>query len=179
MSNMLAQAPDNNQGPWAALEGYLRTLTDAGNELYIVSGPAGVGGTGTAGFATSIVGGRVEVPASTWKVVMILPAGENDLSRVTAATQTFAVNMPNTQGIRNNDWHIYKTTVRNIETLTNLNFFSNVPGAVQNSIENGIHDGNPVNDLPNPPGTGDQSVQAIGWKRRYQFSKSVAEELSL
>ena len=27
MSNMVAQAPDNNQGPWAELEGYLRTLT--------------------------------------------------------------------------------------------------------------------------------------------------------
>ena len=31
MSNMIAQAPDNNQGPWAALENYLRTLI-AGNE---------------------------------------------------------------------------------------------------------------------------------------------------
>ena len=45
MSNMVAQAPDNNQGPWAALESYLRTLLPA-NELYIVAGAAGIGGTG-------------------------------------------------------------------------------------------------------------------------------------
>src|SRR5207253_9676098 len=51
MSNMVAQAPANNQGPWADLEAYLRTLTDpanlaeGNNELYIVAGPAGVGGT--------------------------------------------------------------------------------------------------------------------------------------
>ena len=45
MSNMLAQAPDNNQGPWAALENYLRTLLPA-EELYIVAGGAGTGGIG-------------------------------------------------------------------------------------------------------------------------------------
>ena len=28
MSNMVAQAPDNNQGPWAAFENFLRTLVD-------------------------------------------------------------------------------------------------------------------------------------------------------
>jgi endonuclease G len=48
MSNMVAQSPDNNQGPWAALENFLRTLTPA-NELYIVAGPAGSGGTGSNG----------------------------------------------------------------------------------------------------------------------------------
>ena len=39
MTNMFPQAPDNNQGPWANLENYLRTLLPA-NEIYIVSGPA-------------------------------------------------------------------------------------------------------------------------------------------
>ena len=44
MSNMVAQAPDNNQGPWAEFEGYLRTLRRAGSdEIYIVAGRAGVG----------------------------------------------------------------------------------------------------------------------------------------
>ena len=50
MSNMVAQAPDNNQGPWAAFEGYLRTSADDGShEIYIVAGPAGAGGTGSNG----------------------------------------------------------------------------------------------------------------------------------
>ena len=30
MSNMIPQAPDNNQGPWANLENYLRTLKEIG-----------------------------------------------------------------------------------------------------------------------------------------------------
>ena len=45
MSNMVAQSPDNNQGPWADLENYLRSLL-ADDELYIVAGAAGVGGLG-------------------------------------------------------------------------------------------------------------------------------------
>jgi len=47
MTNMVAQAPGNNQGPWAALEGYLRTLADDGNDLFIVAGPHGEGGYGS------------------------------------------------------------------------------------------------------------------------------------
>src|SRR6185503_8414936 len=54
MSNMVAQAPDNNQGPWAQFEGYLRELAStpdlAGNtnEIYIVAGGWGTtGGTGS------------------------------------------------------------------------------------------------------------------------------------
>ena len=52
MSNMVAQAPDNNQGPWAALEGYLRTLLPA-DEIYIVAGGVGDGGTGSNGGVTT------------------------------------------------------------------------------------------------------------------------------
>ena len=152
MSNMVPQSPDNNQGPWAALEGYLRTLTDAGNELYIVSGPAGIGGTGSSGFFTPLAGGHVTVPASTWKVVLVLPKADgDDVARVTAATRTIAVLMPNVQGIRNNDWHIYLTTVDNIEALTGYDFFSNVSDAVENAIEAGT-------DGVNPPGAANESI---------------------
>ena len=128
---MVPQAPDNNQGPWANLEGYLRTLTDGGSEVFIVSGPLGMGGVGSNGNSTvnSIANGHITVPAYTWKVVMGLPAGVVDPSQVTAATRTFAINMPNVQGIRNNDWNSYKTSVRNVEDLTGYNFFSNVPAA--------------------------------------------------
>ncbi|HMC72593.1 MAG TPA: DNA/RNA non-specific endonuclease, partial [Mycobacteriales bacterium] len=109
MSNMVPQAPDNNQGPWANLENYLRSLTDAGNEIYIVSGPAGVGGTGSNGGVTrSLAGGHITVPAYTWKVALVLPEQDgDDIARVTASTRTIAVIMPNVQGIRtsnSSDW---------------------------------------------------------------------------
>jgi DNA/RNA endonuclease G (NUC1) len=135
MSNMLAQAPDNNQGPWADMENDLRALVGQGNELYIISGPAGTGGVGSNGARTTITNGNVTVPAQTWKVVMVLPVGTNDLSRVDNNTRTFAVIMPNVQGIRNDDWRKYLATVDQVESLTGYDFFSNVPTDVQNVIE--------------------------------------------
>ncbi len=152
MSNMVAQAPDNNQGPWAALENYLRSFEPA-NELYIISGPYGTGGSGSnGGTTTTLANGHVTVPASTWKVAMILPKlSGNDVSRVTAATHTIAVIMPNVQGIRNNDWHQYLTSVDAVEALTGYDFFSNVPPSIQAAIEAGV-------DGANPPGTANQST---------------------
>ncbi len=150
MSNMIPQSPDNNQGPWADLENYLRTLLPA-NELYIVAGGAGSGGTGSNGFTTTINGGKIAVPAQTWKVVLMLPkASGDDVARVTAGTRTLAVVMPNVQGIRNNDWSTYITTVDAVEALTGYDFFANVSDAVENAIEAGTNG-------TNPPGVDNQS----------------------
>ncbi|HJT66926.1 MAG TPA: DNA/RNA non-specific endonuclease [Pyrinomonadaceae bacterium] len=149
MSNMVPQAPNNNQGPWADFENFLRTLL-ATNEVYVVAGPAGVGGSGDNGPANTIAGGHVTVPAYTWKVALVLPVGDNDVSRVSAATRTIAVIMPNQNSI-NSDWHTYLTTVDAVEALTGYDFFANVPDAVENSIEAGV-------DGANPPGTENQSV---------------------
>ncbi|HEX6085767.1 MAG TPA: DNA/RNA non-specific endonuclease [Thermoanaerobaculia bacterium] len=149
MTNMLPQSPDNNQGPWANQENYLRSLLPA-NELYIVAGGSGTGGTGSNGFAGTIAGGRVTVPAATWKVVLVIPKGSDDVNRVTAAARTIAVVMPNVQGIRNDDWQNYVTTVDAVEALTGYDFFENVADAVENAIEagkNGV----------NPPGLDHQS----------------------
>jgi DNA/RNA endonuclease G (NUC1)/predicted extracellular nuclease len=152
MTNIIPQAPDNNQGPWASLEAFLRTQTDAGNEIYIVSGPAGVGGTGSNGSATTIANGHVTVPAQTWKVALIIPGQSgNDISRVTCSSRALAVIMPNVQGIRNTPWQNFITTVDAVENLTGYNLFSNLPPAVQACIEAGT-------DGTNPPGTADQSA---------------------
>ena len=61
MTNMIAQGPGNNQGPWAALENSLRTFLP-GSELYILSGGHGIGGIGANGTANTIAGGFVTVP---------------------------------------------------------------------------------------------------------------------
>jgi hypothetical protein len=153
MSNMVAQSPDNNQGPWAAFENYLRTLLPA-NEVYIVSGPYGVGGTGSnGGTTTTLAAGHVTVPASTWKVALVIPkASGDDISRVMCNSTTVAVSMPNMQGIRNDPWQNYLTTVDLIENQTTYNFFSNLPAGIQNCIESG------VNGTGNHPGTEGQSV---------------------
>ena len=139
MTNMVPQSPDNNQGPWAALEGYLRTLLP-GNEIYIVAGGAGTGGIGSNGPASTIGGGNVTVPAQTWKVALIMPKGSgDDIARVDCSTRTLAVIMPNIQGIRNNPWESYITTVDAVESLTGYDFFSNLPDAVENCVEAGTN----------------------------------------
>jgi endonuclease G len=137
MTNMMPQSPDNNQGPWEALESYCRTLVSQGNELYIIGGGSGSGGTGSNGGTTfTVASGHVGVPSQTWKVIIVLPAATgNDVARVTTSTRTIAVIMPNTQGIRTNDWKIYRVSVDQVETLTGYDFFSSVPTSTQSVIE--------------------------------------------
>jgi endonuclease G len=147
MSNIVPQAPNNNQGPWADFESFLRTLLTE-NEIYVVAGPAGVGGSGDNGLATTIADGHVTVPAHTWKVALVMPKGDNDVSRVSGATRTIAVIMPNHNSI-NSDWHAYLTTVNAVEDLTGFDFFANVPDIIENAIEAGV-------DGHNPPGTENQ-----------------------
>lgn len=126
MTNFIPQASDNNSGPWADLETYCRTQANSGKELYIISG--GSGHNGVIGPA------QVALPTETWKVIIILDQGTNDVSRVTTSTRTIAVRMPNQDGL-NLDWRSYRVSVDNIEALTGFDFFSNVPVSIQNVIE--------------------------------------------
>ncbi|MCU0470421.1 MAG: DNA/RNA non-specific endonuclease [Arcicella sp.] len=138
MTNMIPQAPDNNQGPWEGLESYLRGQLSNNQEIYIIAGSYGVGGTGSNGTANTIAGGKITVPSQTYKIAVILPNGTDDVNRVTTATRVIAILMPNIQGIRTNDWRIYRTSVDALETATGYNFLSNVPTAIQDVIESRV-----------------------------------------
>jgi endonuclease G, mitochondrial len=140
MTNMIPQTQANNGGPWESLETYERTLANAGNVLYIISGGYGAGGTGLNGYATTIAGGKVTVPAKTWKVIMVLPAGTNDVSRVTTSTRCIAVIMNNDEGPFNS-WGTYRVSVDYIESLTGYDFFSNVSATIQAAIESVVDNG--------------------------------------
>lgn len=126
MTNMIPQLPANNQGVWADLETYSRTLVSQGNELYIISG-----GQGLRYF---IANGHIAVPAQTWKVIIVLPVGSNDVSRVTTSTRTIAVVVPNSGSI-GSDWRAYRVSVDQVEAITGFDFFSNVNSGIQNVIE--------------------------------------------
>jgi endonuclease G len=134
MSNMMPQAPQNNQQTWGNLENYCRTLVRAGNELYIVCGSYGRGGTGSAGYQTTIASGRVTVPSNCWKVVVVLPAGNNDVSPISSITRVIAANTPNSNTI-NTAWGGYRTTVDAIEAASGLDILSALPLSVQNVVE--------------------------------------------
>lgn len=126
MTNMIPQLPANNQGVWANLENYSRSLVSQGNELYIISG-----GHGLQHF---IANGHVAVPAQTWKVIIVLPVGSNDVSRVTTSTRTIAVVILNSGSI-NSDWRTYRVSVDQVEAITGYDFFSNVSSGIQAVIE--------------------------------------------
>ncbi|GAB1540858.1 DNA/RNA non-specific endonuclease [Scytonema sp. NUACC21] len=135
MTNIVPQAPDNNQGPWADLEDYCRQLVGQGKELYIVSGSYGSGGTGSNGGATTISSSRVTVPDRVWKAIIVLDQPGSGVSGVTTSTRVIAVDMPNDQGIRSNDWRSYRVSVDTMESRTGYNLFSNVSDSTENIIE--------------------------------------------
>ncbi|MCK8519981.1 DNA/RNA non-specific endonuclease [Aquimarina sp. D1M17] len=137
MTNIAPQSPDNNRRTWVNFENYLRTLILEGNEIHIVAGVAGSGGTGSNGFASTIDGGNITVPDSFWKVALILPNGSNDINRVTTSTRVIAINVPNDQGV-SSDWTQFKTTVNTIESLTGYDLFENIPNTIEAVLESRI-----------------------------------------
>ncbi len=132
MTNMIPQAPNNNQGPWAALEIYCRELVKQGKELYIYCG-----GSGEQGFLDS---GRVQIPELTWKTILVLNAGEKNVKRVTSTTRTIAVVMPNNNSLINkhDDWKMFRVSVDSVESLTGYDFYSSVPKTIQTIIERSV-----------------------------------------
>ncbi|MGB7786140.1 MAG: DNA/RNA non-specific endonuclease [Salinimicrobium sp.] len=134
MTNMLPQAPNNNRIAWANLESYCRSRLSGGYEIYIISGGYGIGGDGSNGPADYIANGNVQVPSNTWKVIMIIPDGDDDVNRVTTSTQVIAVDMPNSQSV-SSDWTLYQTSVDQIEAATGYDFFDLVPDNIEDVIE--------------------------------------------
>jgi endonuclease G, mitochondrial len=127
MTNFLPQIGENNEGPWADLENYCRTLASQGNEMYIIAGGAGNAGT--------IANGHVQVPTVTWKVVLVLPNGSDDVHRVTRSTRAFGVIMSNVSISQSAPWRNFRTTVDAVEYLTGYDFFSAIPKNTQELIE--------------------------------------------
>jgi endonuclease G len=135
MTNILPQTQDNNGGPWWQLENLSKELAQQGKELYIIAGGNGKGGTGTQGFATEIGKNKVTVPATLWKVAVVLDRPGLGNQGVTEKTRVIAVNMPNITGIQNKSYKEYLTTVDELEKLTGYDFLSDVSEEIQNVIE--------------------------------------------
>ena len=126
MTNMTPQTGDLNRNVWASLENYSRELVRQGNELYIIAGVYGEKGK---------IKGKVTIPTNDWKVIVVLPNGIEDAAAANADARVIAVDMPNINGIKADDWRKYRTTMRNIEQKTGLNFLSNLPPNVQSVLK--------------------------------------------
>jgi len=129
-TNVVPQASDLNQGPWAMLENDLGDLVRFQNkEVFVISGVAGNKGTLKNE-------GKVVIPTSTWKVAVILAHGQHlaDIHTVDDL-QVIAVNMPNEAGVRNVPWQTYQTTVGAIEQLTGYDLLALLPDDIEHAVE--------------------------------------------
>jgi DNA/RNA endonuclease G (NUC1) len=141
MSNMVPQAPDNNQGVWNNFESYCRSLATNGTELLIISGPSLFNGSRVPTNAAAI-------PGDVWKIVVVVPAGAGTtLERINASTRVIAISIPNIAGIRSDPWQNYITSVAQIEADTGFHFFGNLPADVANSLRVAV-DGQSSSNLP-------------------------------
>ena len=146
MTNMVPQSPDNNRIVWVALEKYERELVLQGNEAYIFAGPYGKGGTGDKGYFEEILITQkdgtelsITVPSHTWKIILFMPEGEDDLNRVAEEAQVIAVCVPNEKGCgKNGSWEQYVCSVDYIEEITGFDFFELLPDEIEEKIESSV-----------------------------------------
>ena len=133
MTNIVPQAENNNRKGWRLLEEECRTLVKRGNELYIACGPNGRGGIGKDNTKHDFIGKatKVEVPATVWKVILVLP---NKESLPDAKSRAIAVWMPNDQSV-GTDWKRYVVSVAEVEKNTGFKFFPVVPDDVANGFK--------------------------------------------
>jgi endonuclease G len=129
MTNIYPQTPDLNRETWASMERFQDSLsTKAGKELFVIAG--GIYKT------RNRIKNKITIPDSCWKIIVVLESGQR-LKDVNASTPVYASIMANgNYTLENNDWRLYRTTVRRIEQSTGYNLLSAVPKAVQEIIEN-------------------------------------------
>lgn len=156
-SNIIPQAADNNQGPWASLESWLGNFAQTGNhDVFVVAGVAGSRGTLKNE-------GKIVIPEYTWKVAVIMPRSQGvndvrtyaDLDRI----QYVAVVMPNVAGIRNVPWETYKVTVDSVEALSGYDLLDRLPDHLEAALESDRRP--PVAALNGPYASDEGSVVAF------------------
>ena len=138
MTNMIPQAPQNNQRAWADLETYLRSEVNKGYEVYTIMGSYGKGGIGSNGYAETINNGKVTVPKRVWKIAIILPNGNGDLARTNADTRILAIDTPN-ENTLDTDWKKHITTVDAIEKATGYDLLSKLSADLQKKLQSKIY----------------------------------------
>lgn len=129
-SNIIPQASDLNQGPWAVMESNLGDSARFGKrEVYVIAGVAGDKGTVKNE-------GKITIPAKVWKVALLMPR-DKGLANVHDYTDVnvIAVIMPNDPGVRNVDWRTYQTTVDKVEEVSGYDLLNNLEDQIEILVE--------------------------------------------
>ncbi len=126
MSNIIPQASRNNQGPWADLENYTRTLLTT-SECMIVSGPYDFSSGARTPNSTSTA--SIAIPNWTWKVIVVAPLGAGTVTnRITTSNRVICIKMTNSTDANYTygTWPTYVTNAHRIELDTGYTFFTSL-----------------------------------------------------
>lgn len=104
LANMVPQVPENNRGPWEAIESTVRKLTQEKGELYVVSGPIFKGSN------LQRIGGAVMVPTQLFKAIF-------DPKK----RQAGAYLLDNAEGVT-----LQRISIAELEKLTGISIFPSV-----------------------------------------------------
>lgn len=128
MTNMVPQLHELNAGPWEKLEAHERDLAETpGAELYIVAG-------GVFDDDCPTIGVGVAVPNATYKIIVVLGAGQTPTD-VSTATDVIAVVIPNEPGVGAHAWSDFLVSVDEIEQRTGYDFLPRLPDSVERVLE--------------------------------------------
>ena len=148
MSNITPQNPNLNQQDWKYLEEACRGYVEEGSELFIIAGVYGNGGINDEGkelktYKNPKVSDATEItiPAHFWKVVVIIPDGDGDLSRIDEKAVAFAVDFENKPVPDDLSWKDYAISIDTLESLTGLDFLSALPDDIESALESRMQAG--------------------------------------
>ena len=158
LTNFLPQAHGLNAGPWEALENDLRDSVNAGREAYVIAGGIFTNGVGLGSLKNE---GKIFIPDSTWKIIVLMPANTG-LANVASASDVnvIAVNMPNVDAPGTNDWRAFRTTVAKIQRSTGYDFLAALPDNIESAVEGGAS-GVPTYEMDVQPGQISVSSTAV------------------
>ncbi|HEY6063171.1 MAG TPA: hypothetical protein VIV35_06155 [Chitinophagaceae bacterium] len=92
--------------------------------------------------------GYITVPAKVWKVILIIPKGNSDLSRIHSDATVLVVNMPNNNSLYSTNgstaWRNYLTSINTLEADANnngvpLNLFRDVADSIKIILKNKVY----------------------------------------
>ena len=120
------------------MEEFCRKLIQKGDELYIVAGGYGSGGIGSNNNLTYKISQHINVPSHCWKIILVLPEGNNDIHRINKSTRIIAVDMPNNQSVNEFKWTHYLVSIDEIEKITGYDFLNVLPAELQAQLESKV-----------------------------------------
>lgn len=126
LSNITPQKSELNQGLWVKLEGKLRKLAET-ETVYVLTGPL----YEKEMLALPEADEPHKIPSGYWKIIAI---NDEQPNTINCAGFIFTQDTPRTGNLIN-----FVVNIDEIETRSKLDFFSDLPGDVENIIESSVN----------------------------------------